>query len=213
MKKQVKAKTAQNELPELMAAVTKIAERLEALERKMDLVLSQTASRSFGGQAPSKPAFPQPVPPPPVYRQPAPTQRSPEVKPSQGPAHGQPQGHPQGQSHGHSHQRRERVLHKAVCADCHKDCEIPFKPTGERPVYCKECFSKRKSGNSFKGDPSTSQAPELPKVPAAVNAPQRHVSVTKKGVGKVTVSEIIRPSAREVSPKQKNPRPAKRSKR
>ncbi len=41
---------------------------------------------------------------------------------------------------------RERVLHKAVCADCSKECEIPFKPAAGRPVYCKECFIKRKNG-------------------------------------------------------------------
>lgn len=44
----------------------------------------------------------------------------------------------------------ERPMHKAVCADCGNDCEVPFKPSGDRPVYCKECFSKRKSGASFK---------------------------------------------------------------
>lgn len=43
---------------------------------------------------------------------------------------------------------RERTLHKAICADCNKECEVPFRPTGDRPVYCKECFSKRKSGGS-----------------------------------------------------------------
>jgi CxxC-x17-CxxC domain-containing protein len=48
---------------------------------------------------------------------------------------------------------RDRVLHKAVCADCRKECEVPFKPSGERPVYCKECFSKRKAGDSFKERP------------------------------------------------------------
>lgn len=41
---------------------------------------------------------------------------------------------------------RERILHKAVCADCTKECEVPFKPSGTRPVYCKECFAKRKNG-------------------------------------------------------------------
>jgi CxxC-x17-CxxC domain-containing protein len=46
---------------------------------------------------------------------------------------------------------RERTLFQATCADCKKQCEVPFKPSGERPVYCKECFSKRKGGgNSFK---------------------------------------------------------------
>lgn len=41
---------------------------------------------------------------------------------------------------------RERTLHRAICADCKKECEVPFKPSGERPVYCKDCFSKRKGG-------------------------------------------------------------------
>lgn len=46
---------------------------------------------------------------------------------------------------------RERNFYKAVCADCGNECELPFKPGPNRPVYCKECFSKRKSGgNLFK---------------------------------------------------------------
>lgn len=44
---------------------------------------------------------------------------------------------------------RERILYKAVCADCNKECEVPFRPSGDRPVYCKECFSSRKGGGSF----------------------------------------------------------------
>ena len=39
---------------------------------------------------------------------------------------------------------RPREMHKVTCADCGKESEVPFKPTGDRPVYCKECFSKRK---------------------------------------------------------------------
>ena len=37
-----------------------------------------------------------------------------------------------------------REMHKAVCSDCKKECEVPFKPRGDRPIYCKECYSKRK---------------------------------------------------------------------
>jgi len=37
-----------------------------------------------------------------------------------------------------------REMHKATCAECGKECEVPFKPRGDRPVYCKECFLKRK---------------------------------------------------------------------
>jgi len=37
-----------------------------------------------------------------------------------------------------------KEMHKVVCAECGKECEVPFKPSGERPVYCKDCFAKHK---------------------------------------------------------------------
>lgn len=37
-----------------------------------------------------------------------------------------------------------REMHKAICSDCKQDCEVPFKPTEGKPVYCKECYSKHK---------------------------------------------------------------------
>ncbi|MGA2768231.1 MAG: CxxC-x17-CxxC domain-containing protein [Candidatus Bathyarchaeia archaeon] len=40
-----------------------------------------------------------------------------------------------------TYERKE--MHKAVCAECKKECEVPFKPDGSRPVYCRECYSKR----------------------------------------------------------------------
>ncbi|MBU1998910.1 MAG: hypothetical protein KKE64_05385 [Candidatus Omnitrophica bacterium] len=43
---------------------------------------------------------------------------------------------------------RERNFTKAICAECNKECEVPFKPTGDRPVYCKICFAKRKDGGT-----------------------------------------------------------------
>ena len=39
---------------------------------------------------------------------------------------------------------RPREMHKATCAECKKECEVPFKPSGDRPVYCRDCFSKRR---------------------------------------------------------------------
>ena len=32
-------------------------------------------------------------------------------------------------------------MHQATCSECGNKCEVPFRPTGEKPVYCKECFS------------------------------------------------------------------------
>ena len=39
-------------------------------------------------------------------------------------------------------------MFQAICADCRKPCEVPFRPSGDKPVYCKECFMKRREGAS-----------------------------------------------------------------
>jgi len=28
----------------------------------------------------------------------------------------------------------------AVCSNCGKACQVPFRPDGKKPVYCKNCF-------------------------------------------------------------------------
>jgi len=40
-------------------------------------------------------------------------------------------------------------LFKATCAECGKVCEVPFRPTGERPVYCSDCFRNVESSSPF----------------------------------------------------------------
>lgn len=40
--------------------------------------------------------------------------------------------------------RGPREMFVAVCASCGKEARLPFKPTGDRPVYCSECFAKLK---------------------------------------------------------------------
>lgn len=39
---------------------------------------------------------------------------------------------------------RPREFFKATCSDCGAECEVPFKPTQGRPVYCRDCFNKHK---------------------------------------------------------------------
>lgn len=47
-----------------------------------------------------------------------------------------------------------REMHRATCAQCGKDCEVPFRPNSDRPVYCSDCFEKRRneSGGSRQSD-------------------------------------------------------------
>ena len=37
-------------------------------------------------------------------------------------------------------------MHKAVCAECGRECEVPFKPNGSRPIYCSSCFEAQGGG-------------------------------------------------------------------
>lgn len=39
----------------------------------------------------------------------------------------------------------EKEMHLAICAACGKETQLPFKPKGDKPVYCKACFAARKS--------------------------------------------------------------------
>lgn len=40
--------------------------------------------------------------------------------------------------------RSERqTMHDAVCSECGRDCEVPFRPTGDKPVYCSSCFGRK----------------------------------------------------------------------
>lgn len=43
---------------------------------------------------------------------------------------------------------RRPILHDAVCSECGKDCQVPFKPSGEKPVYCSDCFEKKGGSDS-----------------------------------------------------------------
>jgi CxxC-x17-CxxC domain-containing protein len=38
-------------------------------------------------------------------------------------------------------------LYETVCASCGKKCEVPFKPSGNRPVYCRSCFNQNETGD------------------------------------------------------------------
>ncbi|NQV92968.1 hypothetical protein HQ403_00540 [Candidatus Kaiserbacteria bacterium] len=39
------------------------------------------------------------------------------------------------------------TMHSAKCSGCGNSCEVPFRPSGEKPVYCHNCF-KGKDGDS-----------------------------------------------------------------
>ena len=48
----------------------------------------------------------------------------------------------------YSRDERKSEMHTVTCADCGDECQIPFEPKFNRPVYCSECFQKNKPQES-----------------------------------------------------------------
>ncbi len=46
---------------------------------------------------------------------------------------------------------RPLIMHKAICSECGKECELPFKPTGNKPVFCSNCFGNKAKPNRAGG--------------------------------------------------------------
>ena len=111
-------------MPTIIEGLAKLVERLEILERKVDQVNSRISNALFEIRD--------------VVQQSS----------RQNASHQQnPYGYSQPPQH---HSAPQRTMYQVICADCKKNTEVPFKP-GDRPVYCKECFSARKSGNPASG--------------------------------------------------------------
>ncbi|MDD3647761.1 MAG: hypothetical protein PHS44_04675 [Candidatus Dojkabacteria bacterium] len=41
---------------------------------------------------------------------------------------------------------RDTVMFEAVCDECGNNCQVPFKPSGNKPVYCSRCVEKQSGG-------------------------------------------------------------------
>lgn len=46
---------------------------------------------------------------------------------------------------GGGYDRAPRQMYPATCDACGKQTEVPFQPTSGKPVYCSDCFQKRRS--------------------------------------------------------------------
>jgi CxxC-x17-CxxC domain-containing protein len=122
----------------------------------------------------------------------------------------------------------DRQMHKTICSDCGMECEVPFKPTGEKPVYCSNCFDKkggsrgsdRRSGGNFSsrsagGDQNKEQLEKIAlkldqilevlkdgasvvKVPAKKEVKEESVSPTDK-------KKVVKAPAKKVAKKTVKP--------
>lgn len=51
----------------------------------------------------------------------------------------------------------ERQMFDATCDECRNACQVPFRPSGDKPVYCSNCFGEKKGA----GDRNGSSQPQV----------------------------------------------------
>jgi CxxC-x17-CxxC domain-containing protein len=66
--------------------------------------------------------------------------------------------------------REERPSFKksfnVTCAQCGDECDVPFKPTGNKPVFCSNCYRKE---NKFGSRPQSSSRNDLDEINAKLD--------------------------------------------
>jgi CxxC-x17-CxxC domain-containing protein len=56
-----------------------------------------------------------------------------------------------------------REMHKAVCDECGNNCEVPFKPSGDKPIYCSDCFESKDGGSRQRASQRSSRGSDFRK--------------------------------------------------
>lgn len=68
-----------------------------------------------------------------------------------------------------------REMHQAKCSNCSKPCEVPFKPNGKKPVFCKDCFSRDGDRPAAPSYQKKEYGPARESRPYAAPAPDRRI--------------------------------------
>ena len=45
---------------------------------------------------------------------------------------------------GGGYDRGPREMFSATCSSCGREAQVPFQPTGSKPVYCSDCFQTQR---------------------------------------------------------------------
>ncbi len=120
-----------------------------------------------------------------------------------------------GGSFGRGSGRRE--MFKAVCSNCGKECQIPFRPTSGKPVYCNDCFEKINAGRPDSSRPGRSEfkapTPSFNQNKAqfdAINIKLEAINVNIEKILGMLNSQVIKNPEIVLDPKAKEPKKVKK---
>jgi len=96
----------------------------------------------------------------------------------------------------------DRRMYEAVCDKCGEACEVPFRPTGEKPVYCSQCFEK--NGNARGGNTEARQPDQFKEQFEILNSKLDQILKALKPTASGKVIQVDLSKTKEVAePKKK----------
>jgi CxxC-x17-CxxC domain-containing protein len=104
----------------------------------------------------------------------------------------------------------------AVCAKCGENCQVPFHPSMDKPVYCSNCFDKGGSsrGSSSSVDYSGQFKTLNEKLDKLIKILAPNMAITEKPVEKKAIKEVEKVEIveiKEVKKTAKTKAPAKKA--
>lgn len=100
---------------------------------------------------------------------------------------------------GRSFDRDRKTMYSAVCSNCGDKCEVPFKPTGDKPIYCNKCFDQAGGSGRHKGEGKPSQ-PQTDQF-AALNAKLDQILAVLSAQPAAKPKVVKKPAAKKVAKK------------
>jgi CxxC-x17-CxxC domain-containing protein len=123
----------------------------------------------------------------------------------------------------------QKEMYDAECNSCHQRCQVPFRPNGKKPVYCKDCYvqdtqNTRTRFDSRSDRPTTvpsaqsdSRFDDLKRELATVNKNlERLIGIIEETNRAAALTKEVRrlvPAARPASAPKRTPVPKKPAKR
>lgn len=81
----------------------------------------------------------------------------------------------------------DKKMFDAICDQCHQPCQVPFRPSGDKPVYCDSCFtSGAKDHGPKKGKDETVK--QLTVINAKLDKIMKHLNIVDVPIVKIEKS-------------------------
>lgn len=102
----------------------------------------------------------------------------------------------------------DRPMFKTTCSNCGNECEVPFRPTSGKPVYCSNCFEKmgnsrsdspRMERSSFRTPNSNQNSDQFRVLNEKVD---RVLKLLEAKTSEVVAEKVKSPKSKKISPKE-----------